>query len=112
MGAATRGRGAFRRRGGSRVRAGGRDPRPHLRPMRVLATADAVGGVWTYVLELADALEPLGIELHAATMGAPPDERQRAEAARSALSDLHVSSFALEWEDDPWRDVDAAGDWL
>jgi len=80
--------------------------------MRVLATADAVGGVWTYVLELADALEPLGIELHAATMGAPPDERQRAEAARSALSDLHVSSFALEWEDDPWRDVDAAGDWL
>lgn len=80
--------------------------------MRVLATADAVGGVWTYVLELASALEPRGIEVHAATMGPPPTGRQRAEAARAGLAGLHVSRFALEWEEDPWRDVDAAGDWL
>jgi glycosyltransferase involved in cell wall biosynthesis len=80
--------------------------------MRVLATGDAVGGVWTYALELADALEPHGVELHLATMGQRPDAAQRAEARRSAVAGLHESDFALEWEPDPWADVDAAGEWL
>lgn len=80
--------------------------------MRILLSADTVGGVWTYALELADALAPLGVEVALATMGRPLDAAQRAELARSAVAELSESSFALEWEDDPWQDVDRAGAWL
>jgi glycogen synthase len=78
----------------------------------VLMTADAVGGVWTYTLELADALAPHGVSVTAATMGRAPDAGQRRAAARSALADLHESTFPLEWEHRPWGGVDEAGDWL
>src|SRR5688500_2128445 len=80
--------------------------------MRVLMTADCVGGVWTYALELADALAPHGIEVHLAAMGRLPDCEQRTQASRSAIVALHESGFRLEWEEDAWRDVDRAGDWL
>ena len=69
--------------------------------MKVLMTADAVGGVWTYARDLADALEA---EVTIATMGPPPAERGGA--------DVLVSTYALEWEDDPWNDVGDAGAWL
>jgi glycogen(starch) synthase len=80
--------------------------------MRVLMTADAVGGVWTYALELVDALAPHGVEVDLATMGPRPSDDQRAEAAASVLSALHESELALEWMDDPWEDVERAGAWL
>ena len=80
--------------------------------MKILMTADTVGGVWTYALELADALAPHGVEVELATMGRPLDHDQRAELARSAVADLHESAFALEWQQDPWDDVDRAGRWL
>jgi glycosyltransferase involved in cell wall biosynthesis len=79
--------------------------------MRVLMTADTVGGVWTYALEAADALAD-DVELHLATMGELPDADQRAAAAASAVAGLHESSYALEWDDEPWEDVDRAGLWL
>ena len=59
-------------------------------------TADTVGGVWTYALDLADALAPLGVEVEVATMGRPLDHDQRATLARSAVAALHESAFALE----------------
>jgi glycosyltransferase involved in cell wall biosynthesis len=68
--------------------------------MRVLMTADAVGGVWTYARDLSAALDA---DVTIATMGPPP-----AEHNESVL----VSTYALEWEDDPWDDVDRAGAWL
>ncbi|HVX84369.1 MAG TPA: glycosyltransferase family 4 protein [Phycisphaerae bacterium] len=80
--------------------------------MRLLMTADTVGGVWTYALDLAAALAPLGVQVHLATMGAPPDHAQRAAAAAIPGLGLHSSSFALEWMDNPWSDVDRAGEWL
>src|SRR5215217_7766401 len=80
--------------------------------MRVLMTADTVGGVWTYALDLADALVPHGIEVELATMGRPLDHDQRAALARSAVAGLHESQFALEREQHPWDDVDRAGAWL
>jgi glycosyltransferase involved in cell wall biosynthesis len=80
--------------------------------MRILMTADTVGGVWTYALELADALAAYGVEVEVATMGRPLDAGQRAEVARSAVAGLHESAFALEWEDDPWEDLESAGRWL
>jgi glycosyltransferase involved in cell wall biosynthesis len=71
--------------------------------MRILMTADTVGGVWTYALDLAAELGRRGCEVHLATMGPPP---------RDAPPNAHVSEFRLEWEDDPWDDVDRAGAWL
>ncbi|MDP9034476.1 MAG: glycosyltransferase family 1 protein, partial [Myxococcota bacterium] len=40
------------------------------RPRKVLMTADAVGGVWTYAVELAGELGRAGVETVLATMGA------------------------------------------
>ncbi len=85
-------------------------PRPLL---RVLMTADTVGGVWTYALDLARGLAAHGVHIILATMGAPVSRDQRAEL--ETLGDaveLHESDFRLEWMDDPWSDVTAAGDWL
>lgn len=73
-------------------------------------TADTVGGVWTYCVELAHALAPYGVEVHLATMGRPLDDGHRAEA--DVFASVHVSDFPLEWQDDPWGGVDAAGAWL
>ena len=77
--------------------------------MKVLMTVDTVGGVFTYAAELARALRAGGADVVLATMGAPLHAGQRA-----ALGDVtvHESSFRLEWMDEPWDDVAAAGDWL
>ena len=81
-------------------------------PDRVLMTADAVGGVWTYALELARALAPFGTRVTLAAMGTPPSAAQRREAASVPGLELEVGAFRLEWMADPWRDVERAGEWL
>lgn len=85
---------------------------PARTPRRVLMTADTVGGVWTYALELARALGDYGVEVSLATMGAQPCEAQSAEARRLPNVELFKSDFRLEWMEDPWRDVQRAGEWL
>ena len=80
--------------------------------MKVLMTADTVGGVWTYALELARALEPHDVEIVLATMGAPMSPAQRDEVAGLENVRVHESSFRLEWMQSPWDDVARAGDWL
>ena len=79
-------------------------------PQRILMTADTLGGVWTYALELARALPQ--IEFALATMGAPLSAPQRAEAKTLGNVMLFRSSYALEWMDAPWSEVDEAGEWL
>lgn len=73
-------------------------------------TADTVGGVWTYALDLAREMP--NVEVSLATMGRPMSPDQRAEA--SAIPNLEVfeSSYKLEWMENPWHDVRAAGRWL
>jgi glycosyltransferase involved in cell wall biosynthesis len=78
----------------------------------VLMTADPIGGVWTYALDLADALAPLGVRVLLATMGGPLTHEQRDAAHMRPHVRLFESRYALEWMDDPWGDVDRAGDWL
>lgn len=75
-------------------------------------TADTIGGVWTYAMELARALEPHGVEILLATMGAPAAADQRAQAATRPNLQLAESTYKLEWMDEPWSDVDRAGEWL
>ena len=79
---------------------------------RVMMTTDAVGGVWTYSLELARALGEHGVEVFLAAMGALPNSNQRAEAGRVENVRLVESSFRLEWMRDSWDDVQRAGEWL
>ena len=42
--------------------------------MRILLTTDAVGGVWQYTTELAQALSARGVECVVAVLGPAPDE--------------------------------------
>ena len=70
-------------------------------------TTDTVGGVWTYCVELAHALDA---HVHLATMGRRMSGAQRAEAG--VFASVHESDFPLEWQTEPWEGVDAAGEWL
>jgi glycogen(starch) synthase len=83
---------------------------PRIR--RVLMTGDTVGGVWTFTLELAEALGACGIEVALASLGGPPSAAQIAEASAIPKLSLLPGEFKLEWMEDPWRDVEASGRWL
>jgi len=78
---------------------------------RVLMTADAVGGVWHYALELCRGVREREVDGVLATLGPRPSAEQR-EAARCLGLTLCQSDFRLEWMDTPWADVARAGDWL
>jgi glycosyltransferase involved in cell wall biosynthesis len=78
----------------------------------ILMTADTLGGVFTYAIELARGLAERGIRTSLATMGGPLSASQREAAVRVRGLELFESSFQLEWMDDPWDDVARAGDWL
>jgi len=75
-------------------------------------TGDTVGGVWTFTLELAEALSRQGVATLLAAMGGEPDAAQRADAARIRGLTLRSSAFKLEWMDDPWEDIAKSGPWL
>src|SRR3984885_15675130 len=81
-------------------------------PNRILMTADCVGGVWNYSLDLAEALAQYGVHVGLATMGPPPSQSQRAQAGRVNNLQLFESNYRLEWMESPWAEVDAAGLWL
>jgi glycogen(starch) synthase len=80
--------------------------------MRVLMTADAVGGVWNYSLTLARAMANRGVSYTLAVMGPPPSGAQLAEADTIPSLEVRRHAFRLEWMKEPWEDVRAAGDWL
>jgi glycosyltransferase involved in cell wall biosynthesis len=82
------------------------------KPLRVLMTADAVGGVWRYSVDLAAALVDDGAEVLIATMGPRPTEEQRNEFLTFPRVRLVESDYALEWMADSWDDVEASGNWL
>ncbi|HEX8375447.1 MAG TPA: hypothetical protein VF606_09745, partial [Geminicoccaceae bacterium] len=51
------------------------EPQPVFEARRhVLMTTDAVGGVWTYSLDLAAALATRGVRTTLAVLGPAPDE--------------------------------------
>jgi glycogen synthase len=70
--------------------------------MRVLMTADAVGGIWAYATDLRAQLESHDLDMTLAAIGpaAPPDPRVAHRPGR------------LEWQPDPWDDLAETGEWL
>jgi glycogen synthase len=81
-------------------------------PKRILMTADTIGGVWTYSVELARALAVYDIEVALATMGREPTPQQVAEVTALGNTQLFASEFRLEWMEEPWQDVAQSGQWL
>lgn len=81
-------------------------------PKKILMTADTVGGVWNYALELVGALAPFGTQVTLATMGAPLSEDQRRQVGELNNLTVHESNYKLEWMENPWEDIEKAGKWL
>lgn len=87
------------------------DSKTNSRP-RILLTADTLGGVWTFALDLAREIGACGGETRLATMGRPLDRAQWQAVRRIPGCSVEESGFRLEWMEEPWEDVDAAGEWL
>jgi len=64
--------------------------------LRLLMTADAVGGVWQYALELAAALRPLGVDAHLALIGPALSPVQRDRAAALGVT-YTETGLPLDW---------------
>jgi glycogen(starch) synthase len=82
-----------------------------MSPRTVLMTADAVGGVWRYVVDLGTALTGRGMRVVVAVMGPPPSPEDRRDADRAGLVVI-TRPYRLEWMENPWTDVERAGQWL
>jgi glycosyltransferase involved in cell wall biosynthesis len=81
-----------------------------LSHIKILMTADTVGGVWTYAAGLASALAALGANIHLVTMGPKPRRDQRDMLSTSVK--LIESDLVLEWQDPEGRDVAHAREFL
>lgn len=80
--------------------------------LRVLMTADTLGGVWPFAMELCAQLSACGDRVLLAAMGREPDQAQRAQAEAIPGLTLDARPYRLVWMPDPWRDLREAGEWL
>lgn len=80
--------------------------------MKVLLSADTVGGIFTHAVDLVAALGEHDVEVVVATFGGPlpPGGHEALEAAGAAA--VHESDLRLEWMPDPWEDVRRGRAWL
>ncbi len=81
-------------------------------PLKIFMTADAVGGVWQYSVDLIRGLVDQGAEVQLATMGPRPTAAQKRQLFAIPGVQLAESDCALEWMPNRWKDVDSAGGWL
>lgn len=65
--------------------------------LRILMTADAVGGVWQYATELSAALAAHGHEIVLAVLGPNPSPAQSREAGQIAGVTLVETELPLDW---------------
>jgi glycosyltransferase involved in cell wall biosynthesis len=74
--------------------------------MRVLVTADTVGGVWTYTRELVTGLARHGVQVTLISLGEIPTPRQSAWMEGLEGLDYRPTAFRLEWMQEAQRDVE------
>ncbi len=85
----------------------------YWKPTRpILMTADPVGGVWTYALELCGELGRADIKIVLATMGRKLSRSEKEAVARLSNVELFESDYKLEWMENSSADVEKAGRWL
>ncbi|HEX8535442.1 MAG TPA: glycosyltransferase family 4 protein [Allosphingosinicella sp.] len=65
--------------------------------LRLLLTADAVGGVWQYSVDLARGLSKLGVEVVLAILGPSPSEAQLKMAGSIEALTLVDTGLPLDW---------------
>jgi glycogen synthase len=88
-------------------------PQPRrTEPGHVLMTADTVGGVWTYAVELCRELGRHGVNVTLFTMGRAPDEQQHRDIAQISNVSLIPTDFRLEWMRDCENDLVDSGELL
>jgi glycogen synthase len=80
--------------------------------LKIMMTADTIGGVWTYTIDLCRALQQFPVEIHLLTMGAFPTKAQHLQLNELNNVFLYESNFKLEWMENPWRDVEKAREWI
>jgi glycosyltransferase involved in cell wall biosynthesis len=85
---------------------------PPRRPLRVMMTTDAVGGVWIYASTLARALCRRGLEVSLVTLGPAPRPDQLDSIAEIPGLTLETTDLALEWIDPEGMDFQRATDRL
>lgn len=68
-----------------------------LKGLRLLLTTDAVGGVWTYSLDLARELSLAGVEIVLAVIGPGPSDEARAAARIIPGLGLVDTGLPLDW---------------
>jgi glycosyltransferase involved in cell wall biosynthesis len=64
--------------------------------LHVLMTADAVGGVWQYALDLSEGLRPHGVRTTIAVLGPSPSADQQAMAETTGAK-LILTGLPLDW---------------
>jgi glycogen synthase len=82
------------------------------RTERVLMSADSVGGVWNYALELSAQLARHDVAVILFVMGGRPSREQVQEAARLPNLTLIGTDLKREWMEGAARDLELAGELL
>jgi glycogen synthase len=82
------------------------------RKIKILMTADTVGGVWTYCMDLCSGFLLHDVEVHLVTMGTKMSGWQKEEAEALPNVSVYESEYRLEWMQDPWDDIRECGKWL
>lgn len=84
-------------------------PPSHPAPRHVFMTADAVGGVWTYVADLAAGLAQAGVRTTLAVIGPAPSPGQLALCAGVPGLSLVETGLTLDWMEDEPTAIAAGG---
>ncbi|WP_299172187.1 glycosyltransferase family 4 protein [uncultured Brevundimonas sp.] len=79
-----------------------------MRPRHVLMTTDAVGGVWTYALDLAEGLLARGVGVTLAVLGPAPGPAHRQAARQVEGLALVEVGRSLDWLADHPEQLDEA----
>ena len=80
--------------------------------MRVLITADTLGGVWTYARELVTALVRRGVQVTLVSFGEIPVLEQVRWIEGLDGLDFRPTGFRLEWMQDSAEDLAASAEYL
>jgi glycogen synthase len=80
--------------------------------MRILVTADTVGGVWTYTRELVTGLTLRGVEVILVSFGGIPSTAQTAWMKGSPDLDYRPTDYKLEWMQGSESDLVASAKYL
>lgn len=80
--------------------------------MKILMTTDCIGGVWTYCMELCAALAGSDVQIVLASMGGPLSAEQQRQVSQLPHVQIHARPYRLCWMDEPWQDMEQAGQWL